>query len=30
MLFLGPGSSAISMARLGELLPAQIGKIELQ
>ena len=28
MLFLGPGSSAISLARLGELLPAQIGKIE--
>ena len=28
MLFLGPGSSAISLARLGELLPAQIGKNE--
>jgi hypothetical protein len=28
MLFLGPGSSAISLARLGELLPAQIEKLE--
>jgi len=28
ILFLGPGTSAISMARLGELLPAQIGKLE--
>jgi hypothetical protein len=28
VLFLGPATSAIQMARLGEMLPAQIGKLE--
>jgi hypothetical protein len=28
IIFLGPGTSAITLSKLGEILPAQIGKIE--